>query len=135
MKLASPKRPKFTVNLVVAVICILESALLFTQFSLREFFAFFTSGMPRPAVCGPLLLIWTVLCVLYVTGSLKSPKISTIFAAICVYFGTVTLSFFRPEQVDENMFVFAWATSVHALEAYIGYGYFIESVIRKYKLW
>lgn len=129
------ERPKFTINAIVAGVCVFQAILLFTQFSPGEFFAFFTSGVPRPAVCGPLLLIWAILCILYIGGTLKSPKISTIFAAVCVYFGTVTLASFRPEQVGGDMLIFAWATSVHALEAYIGYGYFIESAIRKYKPW
>ncbi|MDI6884338.1 MAG: hypothetical protein QMD00_04330 [Hadesarchaea archaeon] len=129
------ERPKFTVNAIVVVICVFQAMMLFTQFSFQEFFAFFTSGMPRPAVCGPLLLTWAIVCVLYLANVLKSPKISTVLAAICVYFGTMTLLFFRPEQVGGDMFTFAWATSVHALETYIGYGYFIESAVKKLKLW
>ena len=128
-------RPKFTVNVIVAGICFVQAVMLFANFSIGDFSAFFRSGMPNPSVCGPLLLIWAVLCILYIAGTLKSPKISTIFAAICVYFGTATLLFFRPGQVDGNTFIFVWATSVHALEAYIGYGYFIESIVSKYKLW
>lgn len=132
MEIFAKDRPRFTVNMVVVAICIVEAITLFmaTVFVGFSPIDFFGTGTPNPSVCGPLLTIWAILCVLYITGNLKSPVISTIFAAVCVYFGTATLPFFR----SGNMVEYAWATSVHALEAYIGYGYFIESAVRKYKL-
>jgi hypothetical protein len=134
MAITAEGRPKFTVNVVVLVVCVVQGIMLLAtaQYTWENFIGFFRTGMPRPLFCGPLLLAWAILCALYIKGALKSPKILTLFAAICVYFGTMTLLSFRPGDVDGNLFVFAWATSVHALEAYIGYGYFIESVIRKW---
>ena len=58
----------------------------------------------------------------------EAVALATIVAAVLVYFGTInTIAF--------NDFGFNWPNSVHMFQAYIGYGYFIESIISKYKLW
>jgi hypothetical protein len=89
---------------------------------------FFQSGIPNPSVCGPLFLIWVAVYILYITKKVESPKLSTIVAVVLVYFGTInTIAF--------NEFGFNWPNFVHMFQAYIGYGYFIESIISKYKIW
>jgi hypothetical protein len=89
---------------------------------------FFQSGIPNPSVCGPLFFIWVIVCFLYITKKVESPILSTIVAIVLVYFGTInTIAF--------NEFGFNWPNSVHLFQAYIGYGYFIESIISKYKIW
>jgi hypothetical protein len=134
MQIFIDKRPKFTMNIVIIILSIINGILLI----LVSFFEdtsyldsvnmFFQSGIPNPSVCGPLFLIWTIVCFLYITKKVESPKISTIVAIILVYFGTINVIAF-------NVFGFNWPNSVHMLQAYIGYGYFIESIISKYKIW
>ena len=66
--------------------------------------------------------------VLYLTKKVESPKLATIVAIVYIYFGTInTIAF--------NDFGFNWPYSVHMFQAYIGYGYFFEALISKYKLW
>ena len=134
MKIFIEGRPKFTMNLVVLIISFINAILLiavsfFEDISyLDSVIMFFTTGIPNPSVCGPLFLIWILVCFLYITKKVESPKLSTIVAVVLVYFGTInTIAF--------NEFGFNWPNSVHLLQAYIGYGYFIESIISKYKIW
>jgi len=95
---------------------------------LESVIMFFQTGIPNPSVCGPLFLVWIFVCLLYITKKVDSPKLSTIVAVVLVYFGTInTIAF--------NEFGFNWPNSVHMFQAYLGYGYFIESIISKYKIW
>ncbi len=87
---------------------------------------FCTTGIPNPGACGPLFVVWTIVLVLYWRGIVKSPILSTVVAAVFVYFGTTILLSY-PFGLD-------WPTLVHVMEAYIGYGYFIESAIKKLRL-
>ena len=134
MKIFIEGRPKFAMNLVILIISIIQGILLisvsfFEDTSYMDSVAlFFTSGIPNPSVCGPLFFIWVAVCLLYITKKVSSPKLSTIVAIVYVYFGTInTIAF--------NDFGFNWPNSVHLMQAYIGYGYFVESIISKYKLW
>jgi hypothetical protein len=127
-------RPKFTMNIIVIALSIINGIMLIlmplleNQNYLDQVSSFFQTGIPNPCVCGPLFLIWIFVCFLYLTKKVKSPKLSTIVAIVLVYFGTInTISF--------NDFGFNWPNFVHMFQAYIGYGYFIESFISKYKLW
>lgn len=120
-------------NIIIFVLSVFQSVMLIlitiTEMCyFEEVRSFFQTGMPNPSVCGPLFAIWVIVCALYWTKIVKSPKLSTIVAAVFVYFGTATL-------VGYPDFGLNWPTSVHIMEAYIGYGYFIESLVSKYKLW
>ena len=134
MKMFIQGRPKFTMNMLVIIISIIQGILLisvsfFENLSyLDQVSQFFTTALPNPSVCGPLFLIWIVVCLLYMTKKVESPKLATIVAIVYIYFGTInTIAF--------NEFGFNWPNSVHMFQAYIGYGYFIESAISKYKIW
>ena len=89
---------------------------------------FFQTAIPNPSVCGPLFLIWVLVCIIYLLKKVKSPILSTIVAAILVYFGTVNV-------IVHPTFTLDFPTAVHVFQAYVGYGYFIESIISKYKMW
>jgi len=134
MKIFIENRPKFTTNILVIIISIIQGILLISVSFFEDtnyldsVIMFFQSGIPNPSVCGPLFIIWVIACLLYITKKVESPKLSTIVAAVLVYFGTInTIAF--------NDFGFNWPNSVHLFQAYIGYGYFIESTISKYKMW
>ena len=134
MQIFIENRPKFTMNVIVFALSIINGIMLIlvTFFEdlnyLDQVGMFFRSGIPNPSVCGPLFLIWIFVCILYVIKKVESPILSTIIAVVLVYFGTInTIAF--------NDFGFNWPNSVHMFQAYIGYGYFIESIISKYKLW
>jgi hypothetical protein len=134
MRIFIENRPKFTMNIIVLIISIIQGILLIYISFMEEtsyiewVYSFFQTAIPNPSVCGPLFLIWVVVCLLYITKKVESPKLSTILAAVFVYFGTInTIAF--------DDFGFNWPNSVHMFQAYIGYGYFIESIISKYKLW
>ena len=134
MKIFIEGKPKFTMNMVVLIISIIQGILLisvsfFEDTSyLESVTRFFQSGIPNPSVCGPLFLIWVIVCFLYLTKKIESPKLSTIVALVLVYFGTInTIAF--------NDFGFNWPNSVHLFQAYLGYGYFIESIVSKYRIW
>jgi hypothetical protein len=134
MQIFIENRPKYTMNIIVIIISIIQGILLIL-FPLLEGLNYFDqvclfcqTAIPNPSVCGPLFLIWVIVCILYLTKKVNSPKLSTIVALIYIYFGTVnTIAF--------NDFGFNWPNSVHLFQAYIGYGYFIESIISKYKMW
>jgi hypothetical protein len=134
MRIFIENRPKFTMNIIVLIISIIQGILLIYISFMEEtsyierVCSFFQTAIPNPSVCGPLFLIWIVVCLLYITRKVESPKLSTIVAAVFVYFGTINTIVF-------NDFGFNWPNSVHMFQAYIGYGYFIESIISKYKLW
>lgn len=134
MKLFIEGRPKFTMNLVVLIISFVQGIMLvsvsfFEDTSyLESVMMFFQTAIPNPSVCGPLFFIWVLVCALYITKKVESPKRSTIVAAVLVYFGTINVIAF-------NEFGFNWPNSIHMFQAYIGYGYFIESIISKYKIW
>jgi hypothetical protein len=134
MQIYIENRPKFTMNIIVIILSIINGILLiavsfFEDISyLDSVTDFFQSGIPNPSVCGPLFFIWVLVCFLYITKKVESPKLSTIIAIVYIYFGTInTIAF--------NDFGFNWPNSVHLFQAYLGYGYFIESVISKYKIW
>ena len=134
MQIFIENRPKFTMNVLVIVLSIINgimliSVLFFENMNyLDEVSIFFQTGIPNPSVCGPLFFIWVFVCFLYLTKKINSPKLSTITAVVLVYFGTInTIAF--------NDFGFNWPNSVHLFQAYIGYGYFIESIISKFKIW
>ena len=134
MNLFFENKPKFTMNILVIIISIIQGIMLisisfFESTSYLESVSiFFQSGIPNPSVCGPLFLIWVFVSLLYITKKVESPKLSTIVAVVFIYFGTInTIAF--------NEFGFNWPNSVHLFQAYIGYGYFIESIISKYKMW
>ena len=134
MQIFIENRPKFTMNIIVLIISIIQGILLILVTFLGDLnyldqvTRFFQSGIPNPSVCGPLFLIWVAVCILYITKKVESPKLSTIIALVYIYFGTInTIAF--------NDFGLNWPNSVHMFQAYIGYGYFIESIISKYKMW
>lgn len=134
MRIFIENRPKFTMNIIVIALSIINGIMLILMPFLEDInyldqvSMFFLTGIPNPSVCGPLFLIWTFVCFLYIIKKVESPKLSTIFAIVLVYFGTInTIAF--------NDFGFNWPNFVHMFQAYIGYGYFIESIISKYKLW
>jgi hypothetical protein len=127
-------RSQFTINIFVILISIIQGILLIAMSFIEDIsylesvINFFRTAIPNPSVCGPLFLLWAFVCILYYTGKVTSPKLSTIIALILVYFGTInTIAF--------NDFGVNWPNSVHLLQAYLGYGYFIESIIKKYPLW
>jgi len=134
MKLFIEGRPKYTMNIIIIILSIFQGVMLIAiNFIedlnyLEEVSWFFRTGMPTPAVCGPLFLIWALVCILYWTKKVESPKLSTIVAAVLIYFGTINVISYTPFGVN-------WPNSVHMLQAYVGYGYFIESIISKYKIW
>ena len=123
MKFFFDNRPRFTMNLLILVISILQSILLLQMYIFESDLSyfedirmFFQTGMPNPSACGVLFTIWVFVSVLYWLKIVKSPKLSTIVAVVFVYFGTmITIGY--PD------FGFNWPTSVHLMEAYIGYGY------------
>jgi hypothetical protein len=94
----------------------------------KDITAFFQTGIPNPSACGVIFAIWAIVCMLYWSKIVKSPKLSTIVAVVFVYFGTII-------TIGYPDFGFNWPTSVHLMEAYIGYGYFYESIVSKYKIW
>ena len=121
-------------NIIVIILSIINGIMLILTTFLEDLnyldqvSQFFTTAIPNPSVCGPLFLIWVAVCILYLTKKVESPKLATIVAIVYIYFGTInTIAF--------NDFGFNWPNSVHMFQAYIGYGYFIESIISKYKLW
>jgi hypothetical protein len=134
-------RPKFTMNLIVLALSIVQAVLLLMAatmaFGFSGVYQFFTTGIPNPSACGPLFVVWITVLVLYWKGIVKSPKLSTVVAAVFVYFGTAVLfaQFTGRLDLGGGGVEYIWATSVHVMEAYIGYAYFIESVAGKYKLW
>lgn len=131
--LVNKKLSRYTINIVILILSAIQGVLLiFTALAegnyLGDVLSFFTTGMPNPSVCGPLFIIWFILCTLYLDGTtIISPRCATIFAVVFIYFGTVNVVFY-PIGLD-------WPTFVHVLQAYIGYVYFIESGISKYKVW
>jgi len=134
MQIFIENRPKFTMNIIILIVSIIQGILLILINFIEnlnyanEVRCFCETAIPNPAVCGPLFLIWALVCILYWTKKVESPKLSTIVAVFLVYFGTInTIAF--------NEFGFNWPNSVHMFQAYIGYGYFIESIISKYKMW
>ena len=134
MQIFIENRPKFTMNIIVILLSLINGILLIAVSFLEDtsyiesVTMFFQTGIPNPSVCGPLFLIWIAVCIFYMTKKVKSPKFSTIVAIIYLYFGAINVIAF-------NEFGFNWPNSVHMLQAYIGYGYFIESIIKKYKMW
>jgi hypothetical protein len=122
-------------NLLIIVLSIIQSAMLLQMYIfesdqsyINDIIQFFQTGMPNPSACGMLFAIWAIVLILYSRNLVKSPKLSTIMAIIFIYFGTmITIGF--PD------FGFNWPTSVHLLEAYIGYAYFYEALIKKIKIW
>jgi len=135
MKFFFEDRPKFTMNPLILILSIIQAVMLLQMYIfgsgqsyISDITQFFQTGMPNPSACGVLFTVWTIVLALYWAKIVKSPKLSTIMAIIFVYFGTmITIGF--PD------FGLNWPTSVHILEAYIGYGYIYESIIKKYKLW
>lgn len=73
MKLFIEGRPKFTMNIIVLTISIIQGILLISihffgdMNYLDELNMFFQTGIPNPATCGPLLSIWFILGILYLT--------------------------------------------------------------------
>ena len=135
MKFFFENRPRFTMNPIIVILSISQSIMLLQMYIFvgnqsytSDIVQFFQTGMPNPSACGVLFAIWVIVCVLYWTKIVKSPKLSTIMAIVFVYFGTVI-------TIGYPDFGLNWPTSVHLMEAYIGYGYFYESFIKKYKIW
>ena len=128
-------RPKYTMNPLIFILSIVQSIMLLQMYIFEsgqsyvsDITQFFQTGMPNPSACGALFAVWAIVLALYWKKIVTSPKLSTIMALVFVYFGTmITIGF--PD------FGFNWPTSVHLLEAYIGYAYFYESLINKYKIW
>jgi hypothetical protein len=134
MKLFIEGRPKYSMNMVVIILSIINGILLIAVSFFEDInyldsvIMFFQTGIPNPSVCGPLFLFWVAVCLLYITKKTKSPKLSTIVAIVYLYFGTInTISF--------NEFGLNWPNFIHMFQAYIGFGYFFESLILKYNLW
>jgi hypothetical protein len=135
MKLFLKDKPKFTMNPLILVLSIIQSIMLLQMYLfeselsyIEDITFFFQTGIPNPSACGVIFALWAAVCLLYWIKLIKSPKLSTIVAIIFIYFGTIiTIGF--PD------FGFNWPTSVHLMEAYIGYGYVYEAIIKKYKIW
>ena len=127
-------RPKFTMNLLIIVLSIMQSFLLLQSYIFGsksysdDIMMFLTSGLPNPSACGVLFATWVIVCILYWRKIVTSPKLSTIMAIIFIYFGTMI-------TIGYSDFGLNWPTSVHLMEAYIGYGYLYESIIKKLKIW
>lgn len=132
LRLFFKDQPKFTMNLIMLVLSISQAVLLLMVATMMGWsagvYSFCTTGVPNPCACGPLFVVWTIVLVLYWRGIVKSPILSTVVAAVFVYFGTTVLLSYSPFGPN-------WPTFIHVLEAYIGYGYFIESAVCGYRLW
>jgi hypothetical protein len=134
MKVFNEGKSKYTMNLVIILLAISQGIMLIFVGSMdnmnyfEQVISFFTTGIPNPPVCGPLFLIWAIVCILYWTKKVSSPKLATIVAVVLVYFGTVNVITFTPYGLN-------WPNFIHMLQAYIGYGYFIDSFVFKYKIW
>ena len=80
MRLFIENRPKFTMNVLVIALSVINGILLIstTVFEdlnyLDQVSMFFRTGIPNPSVCGPLFFIWTVVYVLYIIKKVESPS-------------------------------------------------------------
>ena len=134
MKIFIEGKSKYTMNLVMIFLVIIQGIFLIAiglmddAGYLNAVIKLFTTGIPNPATCGPLFLILAAVLILYWTKKVTSPKLVTIVMAVMVYFGTINVITFSPFGLE-------WPSYVHITQVYIGYGYFIDSLIFKYKIW